>query len=356
MRKYNLFGIFLLGFLLISSSFGLVIADDDNDGDNDGVDDDYEDLNEREIEIQFSDNEFKIESHLTNGDIIDEIEFKVKYNAEGLSIEVSYEQEYEGESPSIAATTYEGDLEDGNSDEFELEFEAKFRKLIEFVDLDDNGMYNESIDKTIQKVKLNSFQNISYTTSIVSDTTLYHIIVNTTDGVFAAHIFFVEEFTLVDQTLVTPTQTKIDIEITDFDYINDSSQLALYVKLESEIDYEEEEETGDEKEGYAENEAGVITKSNGYSGIFTWQENATIDDVSMNVLANTLDVDDDDEIEQKLVLNYPRGNHIYHDPKIGVIFGQSSTTILPIVLTGTVVTIGIIGIAVVILVRKRRIA
>ncbi len=355
MKKNNLFGIFLLGFLLISTSFGLVTADDDND-DDDGVDDEYEELNERDIEIKFSDNEFKIESHLTNGDIVDEIEFKVKYDAEGLSIEVSYEEEYEGEGPLIASTTYEEVIEDGNSDEFELEFEAKFRKLIEFVDVDGNGMYNESIDQTIQEVELNSFQNISYTTSIVSDTTSYHIIVNTTDGVFTAHIFFVEEFTLVDQTLVTPTQTKIDIEITDFNYFNDSSQLALYVKLESEIDYEEEEETYDEKEGYAENEAGVITKSNGYSGIFTWQENATIDGVSMNVLANTLDVDDDDEIEQKLVLNYPRGNHIYHDPKIGIIFGQSSTTNLPIVLTGTVITIGIICIAVVILARKHRIA
>ena len=357
MKKYNLFGIFLLGFLLISTSFCLVAADDDNDDDDDGVDDDYEELNEREIEIKFSDSEFKIESHLTNGDIINEIEFKVKYDAEGLSIEVSYEEEYEGEGPQIATTTFEEDLEDGNSDEFELEFEAKFRKLIEFVDLDDNGMYNESIDQTIQEVELNSFQPISYTTSIVSpDTTLYYIIVNTTDGVFAAHIFFVEEFTLVDQTLVTPTQTKIDIEINNFNFLDSNSQLALYVKLESEIDYEEEEETDDEREGYASDEAGVITKSIGYSGIFTWKENATIDGVVMDVLANTLDVDDDDEIEQKLILNYPRGNHIYHDPKIGVIFGQSSTSNLAIVLTGTVVTIGIIGIAIVILAKKRRIA
>ena len=107
MKKYNLFGIFLLGFLLISTSFGLVTADDDNDGDDDGIDDDYEELNERDIEIQFSDSEFKIESHLKNGDIVDEIEFKVKYDAEGLSIEVSYEQEYEREGPSIATTTYE---------------------------------------------------------------------------------------------------------------------------------------------------------------------------------------------------------------------------------------------------------
>ncbi len=358
MKKYNLLGIFLLGFLLMSASFGLVAADDDDD---DGIDDDFEEENERDIEINFSDNEVKIESYLTDGNTINEIEFKVKYDAEGLSIEVSYEAEFEAEDPLIAATS-ESDIESEESTEYELEFEVKFRELIEFVDVDRNGMYNESIDDNIQNVTLNSFQPIVYTPIISTDTTLHYLIVNTTDGVFAAHIFFVEEFTLVDTTLITPTQTKIDIEINNFKFIESDSQLALYVKLESDIDFKGDPTTEDEENGYVTDEDGVVMNSNGYSGIFSWNETALVWNETalvwdeMPVLSNALDVDDDDEIEQKLLLNYPRGNHIIHDPKVGISLARSSSSILPIVLTGTAVSIILIGIVVVVLIRKRRIA
>ena len=98
-----------------------------------------------------------------------------------------------------------------------------------------------------------------------------------------------------------------------------SSQLALYTKLESGIEYEEEDHTEDEKEGYASDEEGVIVKHLDYAGVFTWKENALIDGVSKRVLTSTIEVDDEDENEQKMYLNYPRGSHIYHDPKVGVV-------------------------------------
>jgi len=350
MRKYNLFGIFLLGFLLFSTSFGLVAAQDDDgvdivDDDDDGVDDDFEEENKRDIEIEVSDNEFQIESKLRNGDIKDEIKLKVTYDGDGVGVKISYEEEMESE----------GAIE--SESEFELEFKVEFRKIIEFVDLDGNGMYDKSIDQVVQEYDLNSFQPIVYTTlSISNGTTLHYVIVNTTDGVFAAHIFFVEEFVVVNGTFIAPTQTKIDIEISNFNYLVDDSQLALYVKLESEKEYKEDDETDDEENGHATEEDGVVVESNGYSGIFTWNESALIDGVVMNVLSNTLEVDDEDEMEQKLILSYPRGNHIYHDPKVGITLGQSLTSSFPSVLIGTVASVTIIGVVVVVILKKRRIA
>lgn len=339
MKKYTLFGIFILGFLIISPSFGFVAATDD---DGDGIDDETEESFKRDVEIEFGPDEFKISSHLRNGAPVDEIALKVKYDLNGLEIEVSFEEEY---------------IEDGmdNTTDAELEFEVEFRKLIEYVDNNGNGLYDESIDQFIQEVILNSFQPVIYTTEVLStDTNLHYVIVNSTDGVFAAHIYFVEEFAIINETFITPTQTKIDIEIKNFNYLNDSSQLALYVKLGSEYDYEEEDLTEDEENGYATDEDGVITNSGKHLGFFTWSENASIDNVIMDVLANTLEVDDLNETEQKLLLNYPRGNHIYHDPKIGIIVGLTPTSNMPIVLTGIVGSIVGVAVLALIIVRRRR--
>ncbi|MHA2119764.1 MAG: hypothetical protein ACW990_01030, partial [Promethearchaeota archaeon] len=215
---------------------------------------------------------------------------------------------------------------------------------------------DDGVDQLIQEVQLNSFQPVIYSTSIIStDTTLHYVIVNTTDGVFTAHVFFTEEFTIVNDSFITPTETKIDIEITDFNYIDNNSQLALYIKMGSEIDYEEDDVTDDEENEYSSDEDGIVTHYGEYSGIFTWKENATVDGIIMDVLANQLESDDINETEQKLLLNYPRGNHIYHDPKIGIVFGQVPTSNLPFIIVGVVGSILVVGIVgTVIVVRKRR--
>jgi hypothetical protein len=88
--------------------------------------------------------------------------------------------------------------------------------------------------------------------------------------------------------------------------------------LESENDYYDEDETEDEIREYATNEKGVVSEMNNLTGFFTWKDNATINEISKNVLTSDLDIDDYDGDEQKLYLIYPRGSHIYHDPKIGI--------------------------------------
>jgi len=287
----------LIGISLLSLNFNYAAASDD---DEDGIDDDFEDLNKRDISIEIEASQIQIESSLRSGDRIDEIQMKIIMDSEGLSIEFSYESE-------IAST------------ELELEFGIIFRKLVEFVDIDNNSIYDPIIDDTIKEVLLDSFQPAIYTPiNISGDTMLHYFIVNTTDGVFAAHIYFSEEFHIVNDTLITPMQSKIDIEISNFSYINSSSQLALYTSLESENEYAKIEDTEDEMREYATNENGLISDMNNFTGIFTWKNNATIDGISRAVLTSDLDVDDYDGDEQKVYLTYPRGTHIYHDPKVGI--------------------------------------
>jgi len=335
LKKHYVFGIVVLGILIFSFGIGNAAATDD---DNDGVDDDFEEENERDLQIEISADEFQIESVLRNGEQKDSIELKIKYDSSGLDIDLGYESE----------------LSSDNSTEYEIEFSVRFRSLIEFVDLDGNGIYDPSVDTTVQEVELNSFQPVIWTNqSLSTDTTLHYFIVNSTDGVFTAHIYVVEEFTIVNETLITPTETKFDIEITNFNYLNGVSQLALYTKLESGIEYEEEDHTEDEKEGFASDEEGVIVKHLDFAGLFTWKENATIDGLSKRVLTSNIEVDDEDENEQKMYLNYPRGSHIYHDPKVGIAI-LTHFPVLPVILSVSIISVVAVAVVLVIVLRKRR--
>ena len=109
------------------------------------------------------------------------------------------------------------------------------------------------------------------------------------------------------------------IQIENFNYMETTSKLALFTKLESETEYEENDETEDEElNNTDENEEGVETNVNDYIGYFTWVNTAEIDGVDKEVLTTTIEEDENDEGEQKFYICYPRGILILHDPKIGV--------------------------------------
>ncbi|MFW9942950.1 MAG: hypothetical protein ACFFFT_18080 [Candidatus Thorarchaeota archaeon] len=304
-------GTFLLVLLIFFANTNLVLASDD---DGDHIDDEFEELNYRDVEISFDSNETEIESILRNGDQIDAIEIGVRYDEEGIEIEVSYESDY----------TSEGE------EDFEIEFGVSFRTIIEYVDLNDNNVYDPLIDDKIQEYQLKTFQNVNYIEEqITQQTSLHHLIINSSDGIFILHVYFPEEFNLLNNTLITPSKPKIDIEIMNFNFLNSSSKLALDIRLESNQSYEEYETTEDEERGYAFNEQAVSTIHNDFTGIFSWNENATIDGISSRVIASNLNNNATED--QKLYLNYEQGIHIYHDPKIGLegILRSASITTFP---------------------------
>jgi hypothetical protein len=233
------------------------------------------------------------------------------------------------------------------------------RGLIEFVDLNENGVLDEEHDEVISEYGFHSFQPVDYSlTSISDDTNLHYLIVNTTDGVFAAHIYLVEEFVYVNDNLISPTEAKVDLEITNYEYLDDNSQLALIAKLWSQEKYSEREETDDEKEGYSDDEKDVHIQNAEYSGFFSWKETALIDGVEMEVLTKELVYEEEDL--QVLLLCYPRGYHIYHDPKIGIFIGlpvdENLSIIIATIATGAISVVGVAAVVVLgVILRRRRI-
>jgi hypothetical protein len=313
--------------------------DESSDTDDDGVEEEEEETNERELDIDAKDEEVKIESHLKLGEKKDEIHLEFK-----VIDEPEIKLEYESESGST---------------EIELEFKIRFYSLIEYNDEDLNGMFNESQDELVQEIRLDSveYSPIQYTIETTDTSTSLHIInVTTSDGLFSLQSYLANEFAVVDGALITPTEMKIDIGINNFPYMSNSSMLALKLRLEAEKEYDFDEETEDENEGRSNNEEEVEVTMNGFTGFFSWSENAIVDGAIQSVKASQVNDDDMDPTEQKIYLNYPRGSKILHDPKIGVesilqVSGVSSVPgfLSPIALLALAILSGLI-----VIYRKRR--
>jgi len=179
--------------------------------------------------------------------------------------------------------------------------------------------YLEEIIKMEENFTLRDFSPIFYEKLLIdSESFIHHLSISTESNNFSLEVYFAEEFTLVENSLITPTQARLTIEIANFSYLNGSSQLALYTRLDSDGEFIEQEITEDEDYGYAKNETGITTTINDYTSFFSWNETATIDSVPENVIVSELSPDEFMENGQKFFLTYPRGNIIIHTTKVGI--------------------------------------
>ena len=276
----------------------LETEDEIKDEDDDSIDDETEERNKRETETEIESHSVQVKSELKNGENKDQI--KIKFTANDNP---KFKLEYSTEA---------GDTE------YELEFTIKFKSITEYIDLDSNNIFNKSADEIVQEYKFEDVDFLPIKYSNIENTTIKVFNATTEDGVFTLLFYVNGEFSMINGTLVTPTEMKIDIGIHNFPYMNESSRLALYTKLESESHYEYDEETEDETEGYSSEEVEVEVSTGEFTGFFSWSEIVYVDGIIQSVLSSPLGTDDIDDNEQKIYLNYPHGIHIVHDPKLGV--------------------------------------
>jgi hypothetical protein len=272
-----------------SSVSGITLEDDDDSDDN----------NDRSLQVEVGEEQVEIESQLSNGTTIDEITIHFK---------VSNEPEF------VIGYSSESGLSEN-----ELEFSIKFRSLIEFLDLNNNTIYDELSDNFIQEVDLDlDYQTLSHITQNIGSEKRIHIL-NTTslNGIFSLQFYVVESISTINNAIIVPSQIKLDIGIRNFLFMEETSKLALEIKLSSENEYENNEETEDEHEGRSTDEEEVKVSMNNHTGFFSWSEFALVDGINHSVRSSNVQEGDNDE--QEIFLTYTQGNRIIHDPKIGII-------------------------------------
>ncbi len=279
-----------------------------SDGDGDGIDDQVEIRNSRVLELtdELSTNDrLQIESHLEHSALFsennDSMEITFK-NATGLEIEISYNQ-------NTAADA-----------EFELEFGIEFVELINYTDDNSNGKFDDIVNDTqVDFTSLNSFR-ISYSAVTVDGVSGYKVVASATNINFTVIAYVLQNYTLINGSVVTPTEIIIDIVMGDLSSGTDDYALKLAAHTSaddgSSNKYEYEAQTEDEVHGHVTGEDGLHTRnsSSNLYGAFTWNQTASVDGVEHQVNMTLEDLGGEDDTS--VYLCYEHGGEIVHDPKI----------------------------------------
>lgn len=294
--------------------------DDDIDTDPEEIGENKKKEAEREIDIEVDDDSATIKSVIKNSQDKDDFTIDISLINE-LRIHTLYK--------SRAADT-----------KVNLEFQVRLYSLFEFVDNDGDGGYNEDSDSILQELELESFNPIVYRNESA------HILeIESTDGIFLVRIYAVEGFTDINGSIIDPAEIKVDFEIHDFPFTESNSLLGLQIYFQTNAQYHFEEKSHGEEDEFRQNETEIALEDQDFTGFFAWNNEANIDGVlqavnSTNILPNGND--------KKLILIYPHGMDIVHDPIFGLtldygisipgyawilIFGSIATTTLFLVKT-----------------------
>lgn len=298
-------------------------------GDDSSTSTPHDDLNNRDVTVDTSPALVEIKSELESGGTEDSFSIKVEVGSNGLEFKVEFETE-------------------STTNETERQFEVQLNELIEYLDVNGNDVYDNSVDTVLKTVELVSFESLVYTVENTADGPVHIIDVLTTDGVFGARAYAVGDFTEINGSIIAPTQLKIDVMIRGFNFTDASSQLAMRVGLGSELETSFDDSTEDEHAGRAVNESEMDVLLTDVTGFFSWMDSATIDGVTYPVNSSIHEVS---ASETEVFLSYPQGNEIIHDPKVGfenLLLAEGfqlpailADNLLPISIGAAVVIIGI---------------
>jgi hypothetical protein len=309
---------------------------EEKDEDEDGVDDHKESEEEREIEVEAGEEAAEVKSKIKTENMTNEFEIKFESD-EGVEIELEYKND-----------TQVGE----NETEIELELSVKFLAIVEYFDNDTSGSLTDD-DTIIQVIDL---KELEYTrpevTNIISadGEAGYRLETVGTLGEFKFNITAVifSTYAIVNNTLVSPTETKITINITNFPYKDQTgtSAIALQIRAVSKMEIEEESETTERE---------IKVKSKTAEGYFSW-ENWVLVDGAIKPVNSSISKEGN-----KVLINlcYPRGASIIHDPRLGVgilapIFGYFFTLVTSELLAGTGIMAMTITLAAIALTRVKK--
>ena len=285
-----LFGIVILLAMYMSPLVVTTVA-------TEGIDEELQNLNEREIMVTDGGSSVSINSKLETGTTKDEFKLDIIPEDSGLQ----FKMEYNSESEDI---------------EIELSFTVDFYSIIEYVDVNTDGIYTPGNDTFVKEVQIGKPFLFGISTETTADNkTIYIINATMANSLFSVQLYAVENWEFINGSWISPTEMKFDIAIHNFNYGNGGSDLALKATLVSTTEYEREEVTDDEAAGYSSDEEEVETTSSGFTGFLSWTNTALVDGIEKQVKLSPLSTSGEDEV---LYLNYPRGVNIIHDPKIGI--------------------------------------
>jgi len=241
--------------------------------------------------------------------------------------------------------------------ESEFKLAVKLVDLVEYRDVNGDGLYTAGTDTALQTIPL---RGLTWNVQGPAAATVGGVAVQqvVTRGALPGNgsitlVFSASEAAFRDgPSQVDPSAVKFDLRFDNLPWKDNASRLALETRVlqksESEV---KDQENGQGGEDHVEAKAGAFT------GTFRWASNVTVDGQSLAVkssvqkLGNANEDDEDSESEgvEAVTLNYAQGTHIEHDPVLGVQSAGSSSIPAP----GFLAVMGVVGVLALAARRKR---
>jgi hypothetical protein len=310
----------LVGVLTLSLLSPLALGHSPSEGE--GMEDEFESATRR-VEIDEMEGEVEVRSVGADGDRI-----RMRLRADEAELRFDF----------LTAETNLTEVQ------LELEFEA----VLEYMDENGNGRFDKG-ETVLQEFRVRDMAFSGPVIEQVSDGSRIEVTYEASGFTLGLVFWVFGNETLVNGTLVRPTEVKFDIHVTDYPFQEEDSNLAVVFDLKTEVEPEMNSEATLES---------LEAISGQYEGFFRWSTTAEVDgevvDVNSTVIEVETEVNGEFEVERTIALSYPQGSAIVHDPWIGVARAPPASGMDPLVLTGVLAAViaGSVGIAV-LLARRR---
>ncbi|MEE9181707.1 MAG: hypothetical protein V3U33_03980 [candidate division NC10 bacterium] len=275
--------------------------DDEDEEDEEDDEDDFEE-EEREVKVTITDDEVTIELESKSEEREDEV--KIQFEASEGQMKLSFESESEGS--------------DGL--ETEVEMRVDFRRIVEFLDENENGF--DLDDEVLQSFPIESLEILELTQSVLEpegrEVRVRYAFPTGQDAEFELVFKIFGIPTELDGILVPPTGAKIDIHVTNFPFGPPDSRLAIDLELRTE--FELEDPSGVDL-------GTIVAAGANFAAFFKPLPMATVNGapatVTITEIALRMEAEadgDEGEFEDRvrLVLAYSPQGDIVHDPLVGV--------------------------------------
>ena len=330
--------VLLLLLTAVLSPFALA-----QDGDDDAPGDDDRGRAEdalggsRKVRIDVEDQKATIKLEREEGGAEDEV--KVVLDAPEASMKVEY-----GTKNATAKT--------------ETELKVRLREVVEYADDDSDGAYTPGADRVVARHLPSQMRWTVTAPTAVADASgkAGQRIVGT--GVFPGgngSVSFVlsvyGDFATVNGTSLRPSDVKIDVLLDGFPYRENGTAAALLFKTEREAKAQLRNDGEDRRM------RGVQAVSGTFAAYFTWADVAMVDGVEKPV--HTTPVSNSTgaggaKVKDSFWLSYPRGQHVNHDPVLGVASAGEPAVRADTPAPGVLVVAAVASVAALVLARRRR--
>ncbi len=327
--------VLLLSVLGPLASAQEALENDDGNGDV-GQGDEQEEEDEfesasREVEVETDDDAFEMRSFGEDGDRI-----RLRFEAPDAELRLDFV------------------ILDTNLTEVQLEI--AFEAVMEFVDANGNGAYDLG-ETVVQQFRVDDMSFEVLTPEYLVDGNKIAV-EYTSEFTFRLTFWIFGNETLLNGTLVKPTHVKFDIGIEGFPFEMENSSLAVQMELKTEVD-----PTMDANASTSLEELQAIAER--YAGFFRWSTMAEVDGVLRPVNSTVVKVESEvdsqatEELEVKriIVLAYPQGEIILHDPVVGITLARLPGAIVSLLSTfayGLMLGVSALFVVGTLLARRRR--